>query len=88
MSLTVDIVAPDRKLWSGEATFVSAPSVEGSIGFLPGHEPILALLSKGIVKVKKVDGAEWSVSVDSGFVSVDHDTITIVASPSADDADA
>lgn len=88
MALSVDIVAPDRKLWSGEATFVSAPSVEGSIGFLPGHEPILALLGKGEVKVTKVGGGDWTISVDSGFVSVDHDTITIVATPTAPDAEA
>jgi len=81
MALTVDIVAPDRKLWEGEATFVSAPTVEGSIGLLPGHEPILSVLGAGTVKVVQPDGEERYVDVSGGFLSFDHDMVTIVAGP-------
>lgn len=81
MALTVEIVAPDRVLWSGEASFVSAPSVEGSLGLLPGHEPLLSLLGKGTVKVVTVAGADWTVDISRGFVSFDHDSVTIVARP-------
>lgn len=88
MSLTVDIVSPDRPLWSGKASYVSAPSVEGSIGVLPGHEPLLALLGAGQVKVVKEDGQDWLLDISRGFVSVDHDTITIVARPATSEASA
>ncbi len=88
MALTVDIVAPDRVLWTGKATFVSAPSVEGSLGLLPGHQPLLSLLGPGTVKVVKEDGQDWLLEVLRGFISFDHDNVTIVARPAGPDADA
>jgi F-type H+-transporting ATPase subunit epsilon len=81
MALTVDIVAPDRTLWVGEASFVSAPSVEGSIGLLPGHEPILSVLGAGRIKVVELGGEERFVDIIGGFISMDHDVVTIVAEP-------
>ncbi len=81
MALNVDIVAPDRVLWKGEATFVSAPAVEGSIGLLPGHEPILSVLGPGVVKVVQAGGEDRLVDIGGGFLSFDHDMITIVAEP-------
>ena len=79
MALTVDIVAPDRVLWEGEATFVTAPAVEGSIGLLPGHEPILSVLGAGVVKVVEASGDDRLVDITGGFLSFDNDVITIVA---------
>jgi len=79
MALKVDIVAPDRVLWEGEATFVSAPTLEGSIGLLPGHVPILSVLGTGVVKVVQHDGEDRHVDIKGGFISFDHDMITIVA---------
>ncbi|NYI42144.1 F0F1 ATP synthase subunit epsilon [Demequina lutea] len=83
MALSVDIVAPDRTLWVGEASFVSAPSVEGSIGLLPGHEPILSVLAAGRIKVVELGGEDLFIDVLSGFISFDHDVVTIVAEPVA-----
>ena len=83
MALTVEIVAPDRKLWAGQARSVSAQSVEGSIGLLTGHEPILSVLAAGTVKVVELDGNERFVVIESGFISLDHDVVTIVAEPAA-----
>jgi len=82
MALTVDIVAPDRVLWTGEASFVSAPCVEGSIGLLPGHEPILSVLGPGTVKVKTAS-EDRLVEVTGGFISFDHNVVTIVAEQAA-----
>lgn len=84
MALTVDIVAPDRVLWEGEASFVSAPAVEGSIGLLPGHEPILLVLGAGVVKVVQSGGEDRLVDISGGFLSFDHDTVTIVAEPTVE----
>lgn len=81
MALTVDIVAPDRVLWKGEARMVIAPTVEGSIGLLPGHEPILSVLRAGEVKVNQESGEPFTVQIGGGFISFDHDTVTIVADP-------
>ena len=68
-------------LWKGEATFVSAPAAEGSIGLLPGHEPILAVLGPGVVKIVQDSGEDRLVDIGGGFLSFDHDMITIVAEP-------
>lgn len=84
MALTVDIVAPDRVLWEGQASFVSAPAVEGSIGLLPGHEPILLVLGSGVVKVTEEGGEDRLVDICGGFLSFDHDTVTIVAEPTVE----
>ena len=77
-ALTVDIVGPDRVLWSGTADRVIAPSVEGEIGLLAGHEPVLSVLRPGTVRVHGSEG-EHSVEIEGGFVSFDHNVITIVA---------
>ncbi len=76
--LNVDLVAADRKVWSGAAREVSAPSVEGQIGILAGHTPLLAVLRPGTVKVSDAQGVAVEAHVTGGFVSVDDDLVTIV----------
>jgi F-type H+-transporting ATPase subunit epsilon len=76
--LNVDLVAADRKVWSGGAREVSAPSVDGQIGILVGHTPLLAVLRPGTVKVSTTQGVAVEAHVDGGFVSVDADLVTIV----------
>lgn len=89
MPLEVNVVAPDRILWTGEATSVVAPTVEGEIGLRPGHEPVLSVLKPGRIRVFEVGGKERDVNVGGGFISFDHDAITIVAdSVDADSVDA
>ena len=56
MALTVELVAADRKVWEGEASQVSARSIDGDLGILPGHTPILCVLAEGEVRVN-TDGA-------------------------------
>ncbi|MEJ6490416.1 F0F1 ATP synthase subunit epsilon [Leucobacter sp. USCH14] len=79
MALNVSVVSAERQVWSGEAAQVIAKTVEGEIGILSGHEPLLALLAKGEVRVTTAGGEKVAVEAEDGFLSVDHDTITIVA---------
>ena len=61
--MTVELVAVERRLWSGKATSVSAQTTEGEIGILPGHEPVLGqLVEGGVVRV--------TAAVHGGFLSV------------------
>lgn len=76
--LHVELVAADRKVWEGTARQVSARSVAGELGILPGHTPLLAVLVSGDVRIDTGSGREV-VTVDSGFLSIDHDNVTIVA---------
>ncbi|MCU1431806.1 MAG: synthase epsilon chain [Actinotalea sp.] len=76
--LEVNLVAADRKVWSGEARMVSAPAAEGDIGILPGHSPVLAVLRPGTIRITSAAGAVEQVTVDAGFLSVDDDHVTLV----------
>ncbi|PWD52180.1 hypothetical protein C8046_17580 [Serinibacter arcticus] len=77
-ALTVEIVAPDRTLWSGTASVVSVPAAEGDMGLLPGHESVLSLLRAGTVRVQSASGSTETFPVTAGFVSFDADMVTVV----------
>ncbi|MEO3935937.1 F0F1 ATP synthase subunit epsilon [Dermatophilaceae bacterium Soc4.6] len=76
--LQVDLVAADRKVWSGEAKLVRARTSEGELGIMPGHQPLLGVLVSGDVTIQG-EGGDQVVTVDSGFLSVEHNRVTIVA---------
>ena len=78
-ALTVSVVSADQEVWSGEATMVIAKTVEGEIGILAGHEPLLAILAEGEVRVTQASGSRITAQTDDGFLSVENNTITIVA---------
>jgi F-type H+-transporting ATPase subunit epsilon len=77
--LHVELVAADRKVWEGDAKQVSARTVDGELGILPGHTPLLGVLLSGEVRIESMAGQIHEATIDSGFLSVDHDRITIVA---------
>jgi F-type H+-transporting ATPase subunit epsilon len=78
-TLRVELVAADRAVWSGEAKMVVAKTIEGEIGLLPGHEPMLAILATGDVRITLPTGESIKASAAEGFLSVEHDVVTIVA---------
>ena len=78
-TLRVELVAADRAVWSGEAKMVVAKTVEGEIGLLPGHEPMLAILGDGEVRITLEDGAPIKANATDGFLSIEHNVVTIVA---------
>ena len=78
-TLTVELVAADRLVWSGEASMVIARTTEGDLGVLPGHAPLLSLMVDGVVDVTTTSGETWVAAVDTGFLSVAGDRISILA---------
>ena len=67
--MTVDLVSVERRLWSGEASFVLARTTAGEIGVLPGHEPTLAQMEEGgVVRIDDPDGSSKTVAVHGGYV--------------------
>lgn len=78
-SLKVSIVSATNAVWSGEASMVSARTMIGEIGILAGHEPVLGILAPGTVRVTTTDGERIEVAAEDGFLSVEHDTVTVVA---------
>ncbi|MFR9729633.1 F0F1 ATP synthase subunit epsilon [Saccharopolyspora sp. MS10] len=79
-NMSVQLVAVERRLWSGEATTVVAQTTEGEIGILPGHEPLLGqLVEGGVVKIATVDGDTVTAAVQGGFLSVTADGVSVLA---------
>ncbi|TDD85647.1 F0F1 ATP synthase subunit epsilon [Actinomadura rubrisoli] len=80
-TLKVGLVSPERELWSGEAKMVVAQTIEGSLGILPGHAPVLGVLLDGsVVKIEPANGdAMVTAMVGSGFFSVANDQVSILA---------
>ena len=70
--LEVHLVTPEREVWAGEADFVTARGVDGDLGVLPGHAPLLAALAVGPVFID-ADGSRTAVVVDGGFLHVAHE---------------
>jgi F-type H+-transporting ATPase subunit epsilon len=77
--MNVELVAPDRKIWSGEAEMVIARTTEGDIGILPNHEPVLGVLVESPVRIKRGEGDDLVAAVHGGFLSVTRDTVSILA---------
>ena len=78
-ALTVELVAADRTVWSGEATMVIAKTVDGDIGVLRGHAPVLSLLTEAIVEITAEDGHTVLAVADGGFLSVANDRVSILS---------
>jgi len=83
MPLNVSLVSADAEVWSGEASLVVAKTVEGEIGFLSGHEPVLAILAEGQVRITQTSGTKIIANAQDGFLSMEGDDLTIVAGNAA-----
>ena len=77
--MRVELVAADRLVWSGEATMVIARTTEGDVGILPDHAPMLSLMVDGVVDVTTSEGETWVAAVDTGFLSVASNRISILS---------
>lgn len=78
--MTVELVAVEKRLWSGTASLVVAQTTEGEIGVMPGHEPLLGqLIDDGIVAITTTDGQRIVAAVHGGFLSVTATTVTVLA---------
>jgi F-type H+-transporting ATPase subunit epsilon len=83
MPLNVSLVSADAEVWSGEASLVVAKTVVGEIGLMPGHEPLLAILAEGQVRITQVSGEKIVANAQDGFLSMEGNELTIVAGNAA-----
>ena len=77
-SLKVDIVTAERTVYSGEAEAIIAPGVEGQLGILPHHAPLMTILQAGELVVRQA-GREESLAISGGFLEVRPDRVIILA---------
>lgn len=78
MSLTLEIVTPEAKVYSDTVDNVVVPTVEGEIGVLPGHLPLLSQVADGELRVTKGSNLETLV-VGDGFIEIQGDKVSILA---------
>ncbi|MEO9138990.1 MAG: F0F1 ATP synthase subunit epsilon [Jatrophihabitans sp.] len=86
----MELVSIEAPIWSGEATAVFGRTVDGQIGILPGHTPLLGALEPGFpVRIEAEDGETLNVAVHGGFLSVRKDGVSVLAEQAemADDID-
>jgi len=83
MPLKVNLVSAEAEIWSGEATLVVAKTIIGEIGFMVGHEPVLAILAEGQVRITETSGTKIIANAQDGFLSMDGDEVSIVAGNAA-----
>ena len=78
MSLNVELVSPQERVWSGQAKFISARTIEGDLGVLPDHAPLFGVRVDGVVRIDGVDGSSTEFSVHGGFISVSNNRVSIL----------
>ena len=79
MSLQVELVSPERILYSGEAEMVIARTAGGDIAFLTGHAPFVGVLGIGKVVVREVGGSSVVAAVHGGFVEIKDNRVSILS---------
>jgi len=84
MSLTLEIVTPEAKVYSDTIDSVVIPTVSGEIGVLPGHIPLLTQVEDGELRVTK-GSATVLLAVSGGFSQIDGDTVRVLAEHAIDE---
>ncbi|HSF80027.1 MAG TPA: ATP synthase F1 subunit epsilon [Anaerolineales bacterium] len=78
MPIRCEIVSQDRMVYQGDADIVVVPGVDGEMGILPNHAPLLSTLKFGILKVR-IQGEEQVFTISGGVVEVQPEIITVLA---------
>ena len=79
MPLSIEVVSPERVLYSGEADMVVCRTTDGEIAFLPGHVRFLGALGIGVVRSLLPERGEQAVAVHGGFVEVANDRVIVLS---------
>lgn len=75
----LEIVTPEKTIYSGEVNSLRAPGTEGGFGVLAGHHPMLASLRIGEMVFSDVEQEPKSVAISGGFAEVQRDRVTVLA---------
>ena len=78
MPIQLEIVTPERLVYDDEVDSVNVPGIEGELGILPHHAPLLSILGFGELRIRK-GGAEESFAIVGGFVQVRPDKVVVMA---------
>lgn len=76
--MQLEIITAERQVYSDEVDLVVAPGIDGQLGILPHHAPLMTMLQPGEVVVRK-DGSDTYMAVTGGFLEVIGNRVTILA---------
>lgn len=74
----LDIVTPEKVVFSEEIDFIVAPGADGELGILPEHAPLVTALKIGVMRVQQ-DGKFFKVAVSGGFMEVKNSRVVVLA---------
>jgi F-type H+-transporting ATPase subunit epsilon len=77
-TIRLEIVTAEQVIYSDEVDIVIAPGVEGELGILPHHAPLMTMLQPGELRFRK-EGEEFSLAISGGFLEVRPDKVVILA---------
>ena len=77
-TLIAEIVTPEKIVYTNEVEMVVAPTIDGEVGILPMHAPLVGVLQPGEVRVKYGDTTEW-FAVSGGYIQVHEDKVIVLA---------
>jgi F-type H+-transporting ATPase subunit epsilon len=75
----LSVVAPDRTVYEGQVTSVQVPGVEGYLGIMAGHQPIIVALQEGVVEAKQSLGEIATIAISGGFLECSANKVIILA---------
>lgn len=78
MPIRCEIVSQDRLVYEGDADMIIVPGVEGEMGILPNHAPLLSILKLGILRLR-YQGEEKDFTISGGVIEVQPDLVTVLA---------
>ena len=78
-TIHVDIVSAEGEIFSGTATMVFVPAVQGDLGIAPRHAPLLTMLKAGEIRVQTPDGEEHGFYVGGGALEIQPQCVTVLA---------
>ena len=78
-AFAVEVIAPDRVFYSGNAIMLELCTTEGEIGIYKNHLPITAVIAPGIMRIRESDSVVKVAALHSGFVEILQDKVTVLA---------
>lgn len=77
-SINLQIITPEKVVYSDTVDMVNVPAIEGEIGILPNHIPLFTKIKPGEIKIKKQNSEEY-LAITGGFINVQRGKVTILA---------
>jgi F-type H+-transporting ATPase subunit epsilon len=84
MKFSLKVISPVGRLFEGEVDFLTAPAIEGELGVLARHTPLLTALKAGDIKIKK-DNSVQKFSIESGFLEISEAGVYILVNTPRED---